>query len=101
LGFEEIFVFLEAIFTGIYLYGWPRLQGWAHFWTGIPIALTGIGGAVAVMAANSWMNQPGGMIVAAHMVVGFLVASVYAAGILRGIATTDSVSGSRSRSAPF
>jgi len=36
------------------------------------------------MAANSWMNQPGGMIVAAHMVVGFLVASVYAAGILRG-----------------
>jgi cytochrome bd ubiquinol oxidase subunit I len=44
LGFEEIFVFLEAIFTGIYLYGWPRLRGWARFWTGIPIALTGIRG---------------------------------------------------------
>ena len=59
-GFEGIFFFLEAIFTGIYLYGWQRLPGWAHFWTGIPIAITGLGGAVAVMAANSWMNEPGG-----------------------------------------
>ncbi len=111
-GFEGIFFFLEAIFTGIYLYGWQRLPGWAHFYTGIPIALTGLGGAVAVMAANSWMNQPTGftlrhgkvvavnpwqvffnratlyetphMILAAYMVVGFLVAAVYAAGILRG-----------------
>jgi len=111
-GFEGIFFFLEAIFTGIYLYGWQRLPGWTHFWTGIPIALTGLGGAVAVMAANSWMNEPGGftlshgrvvavnpwavffnratlyetphMILAAYMVVGFMVASVYAAGILRG-----------------
>src|SRR6201995_4052648 len=59
-GFEGIFFFLEAIFTGIYLYGWSRLPGWMHFYTGIPIAITGLGGAVAVMAANSWMNQPGG-----------------------------------------
>ena len=59
-GFEGIFFFLEAIFTGIYLYGWQRLPGWTHFWTGIPIAITGLGGAVAVMAANSWMNAPGG-----------------------------------------
>ena len=111
-GFEGIFFFLEAIFTGIYLYGWQRLPGWTHFWTGIPIALTGLGGAVAVMAANSWMNSPGGftlshgrvvavdpwqvffnraalyetphMILAAYMVVGFMVAAVYAAGILKG-----------------
>src|SRR5216684_6626750 len=111
-GIEGLFFFLEAIFTGIYLYGWQRLPGWTHFWTGIPIALTGIGGAVSVMAANSWMNQPGGftlshgrvvavdpwqvffnratlyetphMVLAAYMVVGFLVASVYAAGILQG-----------------
>jgi cytochrome d ubiquinol oxidase subunit I len=111
-GFEGIFFFLEAIFTGIYLYGWQRLPGWMHFYTGIPIAVTGLGGAVAVMAANSWMNQPGGftlshgkvvavdpwqvffnkasvyetphMILAAYMVVGFLVAAVYAAGIVRG-----------------
>ena len=37
-GFEGIFFFLEAIFTGIYLYGWQRLPGWTHFWTGIPVA---------------------------------------------------------------
>src|SRR5579859_5713556 len=52
-GFEGIFFFLEAIFTGVYLYGWQRLPGWAHFWSGLPVALSGLGGAVAVMAANS------------------------------------------------
>ena len=59
-GIEGIFFFLEAIFTAIYLYGWRRLSGWAHFWTGVPVAVSGIGGAISVMAANSWMNQPGG-----------------------------------------
>ncbi len=109
---EGIFFFLEAIFTGIYLYGWRRLRGWAHFWSGIPVAVSGIFGAISVMAANSWMNQPGGftlrggrvvavepwavffnhaaiyemphMVLAAYMVAGFLVASVYAVGFLRG-----------------
>jgi len=51
-GFEGIFFFLEAIFTGIYLYGWQRLPGWVHFCTGIPIAITGLGGAIAVMASQ-------------------------------------------------
>ncbi len=109
---EGIFFFLEAIFTGIYLYGWRRLRGWAHFWSGIPVAVSGILGAISVMAANSWMNQPGGftlrggrvvavdalqvffnraaiyemphMVLAAYLVAGFGVASVYAAGFLRG-----------------
>ena len=109
---EGIFFFLEAIFTGIYLYGWRRLSGWAHFWSGIPVAVSGIFGALSVMAANSWMNQPGGftvrgrhivavepwavvfnraaayemphMVLAAYMVAGFGVASVYAVGFLRG-----------------
>ncbi len=109
---EGIFFFLEAIFTGIYLYGWRRLGGWAHFWSGIPVAVSGIFGAISVMAANSWMNQPGGftlragrvvavepwavffnrasvyemphMVLAAYMVAGFGVASVYAVGFLRG-----------------
>src|SRR6202050_1168146 len=58
---EGIFFFIEAIFVGIYLYGWQRLPGWAHFYTGLPIALSGIAGAISVMAANSWMNQPGGV----------------------------------------
>ncbi len=111
-GIEGLFFFLEAIFTAIYLYGWRRLPGWAHFWTGVPIAVSGIFGAMSVVAVNSWMNQPGGftasggritsvdpwqvyfnhaalyemphMILAAYMVTGFLVAGVYAAGILRG-----------------
>ena len=111
-GFEGIFFFLEAIFTAIYLYGWQRLPGWAHWWTGVPIALSGIFGAMSVIAVNSWMNQPGGftersgqitsvdawqvffnhaaiyemphMILAAYMVTGFTVAGVYAVGILRG-----------------
>jgi cytochrome d ubiquinol oxidase subunit I len=111
-GIEGLFFFLEAIFAGIYLYGWRRLRGWAHFWTGVPIAVSGIFGAMSVIAVNSWMNQPGGftasggrivavnawqvyfnhaalyemphMILAAYMVTGFTVAGVYAAGILRG-----------------
>jgi len=111
-GVEGVFFFIEAIFAGIYLWGWRRLPGWAHFWSGIPIALSGILGAMSVIAVNSWMNQPGGftqrggtitsvdpwqvyfnhaalyemphMILAAYMVTGFVVAGVYAAGILRG-----------------
>ncbi|HZC73270.1 MAG TPA: cytochrome ubiquinol oxidase subunit I, partial [Jatrophihabitans sp.] len=111
-GVEGLFFFLEAIFAGIYLYGWRRLSGWAHFWSGVPIAASGIFGAMSVIAVNSWMKQPGGsterggrivsvdpwqvffnhaaiyemphMILAAYMVTGFLVAGVYAAGILRG-----------------
>jgi cytochrome bd ubiquinol oxidase subunit I len=111
-GIEGLFFFLEAIFTAIYLYGWRRLPAWAHWWTGVPIALSGIFGAMSVIAVNSWMNQPGGftsshgritsvdawqvyfnhaalyemphMILAAYLVTGFTVAGVYAAGILRG-----------------
>jgi cytochrome d ubiquinol oxidase subunit I len=111
-GVEGLFFFLEAIFAGIYLYGWRRLGGWAHWWSGTPIALSGIFGAMSVIAVNAWMNQPGGftvshgqitsvhpwqvffnhaatyemphMILAAYLVTGFTVAGVYAAGILRG-----------------
>jgi len=109
---EGIFFFLEAIFVAIYIFGWKRLSPWAHFWTGVPIAITGLGGAFSVVAVNSWMNQPQGytlsngevtdvdplkvifnpavpyevphMILAAYLVTGFLVASVYAVGMLRG-----------------
>src|SRR5258708_28894437 len=116
-GVEGLFFFLEAIFTAIYLYGWRRLPGWAHFWTGVPIALSGIFGAMSVIAVNSWMNQPGGfterggrivsmnpwqvyfnhaalyemphLIPAAYMVSGFTVAAVYAAGILLGLRGPD------------
>ena len=110
---EGLFFFTEAIFIAIYIYGWKRLPGWAHFWSGVPIVIAGLGGAASVVAANSWMNQPAGfdldaqgkvtdvqpwevltnpaagyeiphMILAAYMVAGFLVASVYAVGMLKG-----------------
>ncbi len=55
---EGIFFFLEAIFLAIYIFGWKRLSGWKHFWTGVPVAICGIGGAFSVVAVNSWMNQP-------------------------------------------
>jgi cytochrome d ubiquinol oxidase subunit I len=41
-GVEGLFFFAEAIFTGIYLYGWRRLRGWAHWWSGVPIAVSGV-----------------------------------------------------------
>src|SRR4029079_9121823 len=50
---EGIFFFLEAIFLAIYIYGWKRLSGWAHFWSGVPMVVTGIGGALSVGGANS------------------------------------------------
>src|SRR3954447_5591120 len=61
---EGIFFFTEAIFIAIYIYGWKRMSGWAHFWTGVPVVISGIGGAYSVVAVNSWMNQPGGFTLA-------------------------------------
>jgi cytochrome bd ubiquinol oxidase subunit I len=110
---EGIFFFLEAIFIAIYIYGWKRLKPWPHFWTGVPIVLAGIAGTISIVAANGWMNEPDGftlnqagqvvdvdpievffnkampyeaahMLVAAYLVGGFLIASVYAVGMLRG-----------------
>ena len=63
-SFEGIFFLLEAVFTAIYLYGWDRLRPWAHFWTIVPVVITGILGALSVVAANSWMNDPGGFTMA-------------------------------------
>jgi cytochrome bd ubiquinol oxidase subunit I len=110
---EGLFFFLEAIFIAIYIYGWRRLSPRAHLLSGIPVAVAGIGGTFSVVAANAWMNQPAGfvlgpdgrvaavaaldvvfnratvyevphMLLAGYMVTGFLLASVYAVGLLRG-----------------
>src|SRR3954463_129878 len=59
-GIEGIFFFLEAIFIAIYIFGWKRMTPRAHFWSGVPVVICGIGGAFSVVAANSWMNQPQG-----------------------------------------
>jgi cytochrome d ubiquinol oxidase subunit I len=110
---EGIFFFLEAIFIAIYIYGWDRLSPRAHMLSAVPIVISGIGGAFSVISVNAWMNQPQGfdlnsagevtdvrplevifnpatgyeffhMWLAAYMVTGFLIASVYAVGMLKG-----------------
>ena len=45
-AFEGLFFFTEAIFIAIYIYGWRRLKPWTHFWTGVPLVITGILGSV-------------------------------------------------------
>ena len=111
-AFEGIFFFTEAIFISIYIYGWRRLKPWTHFWLGVPLPIVGVLGATSVVAANAWMNAPSGytlnsagqvvdvdpikvifndamplmaahMVIAAYVVGGFLVASVYAFAMLR------------------
>ncbi|MGW7680165.1 cytochrome ubiquinol oxidase subunit I, partial [Kribbella sp. NPDC054772] len=47
-AFEGLFFFTEAIFVAIYLFGWRRLKPWTHFWTGVPIVIAGVFGAVSV-----------------------------------------------------
>jgi cytochrome bd ubiquinol oxidase subunit I len=115
LGFavEGFSFFMEAIFIGIYVYGWGRLSPRAHFASGIPVALAGFTGSLMVIAVNAWMQHPGGftvrhgkvvnvhpltalfgntylwhelihMYVAGYIVTGFVLAGVYAVGRLRG-----------------
>lgn len=109
---EGISFFLEAIFIGVYLYGWKRLPARLHFLSLFPIVAAGIAGSFFILSVNSWMNSPAGfrivdgqvvdvdpiaamfndatavqylhMLLAAYMVAGFLVAGVYAWGWLRG-----------------
>jgi cytochrome bd ubiquinol oxidase subunit I len=115
LGFtlEGFSFFVEAIFVGIYAYGWDRLPGRMHFLCGIPIAVAGVAGSFFVIAVNAWMNHPTGftlvdgratdvhpwkalfdnpmfwseyvhMYFAAYIVCGFLLAGAYAWAFLRG-----------------
>src|SRR5438093_2715764 len=115
LGFaiEGFSFFMEAIFIGIYIYGWSRLSPRMHFLTGIPVVITGFTGSWMVIMVNGWMNHPTGftlqdgkavdvdplaalfgnsyfwhelvhMYIAGYMVAGFLLAGVYAFARLRG-----------------
>ncbi len=57
---EGFAFFIEAIFLGIYLYGWDRLAPWVHLASGLPIVVAGVASAFFVVAANAWMNTPRG-----------------------------------------
>jgi cytochrome d ubiquinol oxidase subunit I len=104
--------FLEAIFLGLYLYGWDRLSPLAHWLCSFPLVISGAASAWFVVSANSWMNTPAGflykdgkvvgvdpiaamfnpstpyetthMILASYQATGFGVAALCAWGILRG-----------------
>jgi len=57
---EGFAFFIEAIFIGLYLYGWERLSPRAHWLTGLPIVVSGAVSAGFVTTANAWMNMPTG-----------------------------------------
>jgi len=57
---EGFAFFTEAIFLGIYLYGWDRVSPRAHRWAGIAVAASGAASGIFVVIANAWMNAPTG-----------------------------------------
>ena len=67
---EGIAFFVEAIFLGIYLYGWDRLTPRQHLLSGVPIVVAGAASAWFVVTANAWMNQPRGFYLVDGEVVG-------------------------------
>jgi cytochrome bd ubiquinol oxidase subunit I len=58
---EGFAFFTEAIFLGVYLYGWERISPRAHLTAGIIVAISGAASAVFVVMVNAWMNTPTGL----------------------------------------
>src|SRR6266850_953938 len=57
---EGFAFFTEAIFLGIYLYGWNRVAPRAHLLAGAIVAVSGALSGIFVVIANAWMNTPTG-----------------------------------------
>src|SRR6267143_1758343 len=57
---EGFAFFTEAIFLGVYLYGWDRISSRAHLWAGVAVAVSGAASGIFVVLANAWMNAPTG-----------------------------------------
>lgn len=57
---EGFAFFTEAIFLGIYLYGWTKLSPTAHWWAGVAVMVSGTVSGIFVVFANAWMNAPAG-----------------------------------------
>src|SRR5439155_3775624 len=109
---EGFAFFTEAIFLGIYIFGWDRLSPVAHWLTSVPITVSAAASALFVISANAWMNQPDGYrlvsgrisdvnvldavfnpampyevvhgTLSAYVATGFAVAGIYAWAVLRG-----------------
>ncbi len=110
-SWEGTAFFIEAIFIGVYLYGWDRIRPWAHWASGLLVGVSGVLSALFVICANGWMNAPAGfnwvnghaenidpwaamfnraafpqalhMTLAAFAATGFAVAGIHAIGLLR------------------
>ncbi len=108
---EGFAFFTEAIFLGIYLYGWNRISPKAHLFAGAVVAASGAASGIFVVIANAWMNAPVGfrlvdgkmidinpvaamlnpaafgqtlhMTLAAYAATGFVVAGIHAFMLLR------------------
>jgi cytochrome d ubiquinol oxidase subunit I len=108
---EGFAFFTEAIFLGVYLYGWDRISRRAHLLAGVIVTVSGSASAVFVVIANAWMNTPRGftlidgkftnidpiaammtpaafpqtlhMVLAAFAATGYAVAGIHAAMLLR------------------
>ncbi len=105
--------FIEAIFIGLYLYGWDRLSALAHWLCGIVIALSGALSGIFILGVNAWMQLPVGFemdaagrvvvsdpiaifkqaawvqmavhsTLSCYIAVAFAVAGIYSVGWLRG-----------------
>jgi cytochrome d ubiquinol oxidase subunit I len=120
---EGFAFFIEAIFVGIYLYGWDRLSPRAHWLCSFPLAISGALSAAFVTAVNAWMNTPAGFHVvhgkavdidplaaifnkamptevihttlSAYVFAGFATATVYALTLLREPANRNAAAGLR------
>jgi cytochrome d ubiquinol oxidase subunit I len=107
---EGFAFFAEAIFLGVYLYGWDRISPRAHLIAGVLVAISGTASGMFVVFANAWMNTPVGftlqngqpadihpmeamfnpsawpqsihMLLAAYAATGFVVAGVHACALL-------------------
>lgn len=115
---EAFAFFTEAVFLGLYLYGWDKLSPRAHIFSGVIVALSGLASAVFVTLVNAWMNAPRGfdlgpgntlinvdpiaalatpfaassvihMALAAYMATAIAVAAVHAGALLRLRKTGD------------
>ena len=60
---EGFAFFTEAIFLGVYLYGWDRVSPRAHMAGGLIVALSGAASALFVVIVNAWMNTPAGVVI--------------------------------------
>lgn len=57
---EGFAFFTEAIFLGVYLYGWDKVSPRAHLLAGVVVAVSGAASGIFVVIANAWMNTPTG-----------------------------------------